>query len=305
MELPGHQRVTDYVPVGHEYCGVVEDVGPEVASIAPGQFVIGSFLASDGTCPHCRAGFPSACVHRELVSGAQAEALRVPLADGTLVPTRDHPDPGLLPSLLTLSDVMSTGWFAAECANVQPGMTVAVVRDGAVGLLGILSAARRGAARLISMSRHAARQRLAREFGATDIVAEPGEEGVARIKELTAGVGADATPECVGTGESMGQAVQATRPGGFVGVVGVPHGVAIAGSDLFSSQPGRHPGRPGASPALPAGAHQPRARRRDRPGQGLRPGPAPGPGGRGLPGDGRAASHQGLTVAVRPAAAGC
>ena len=146
---------------------------------------------------------------------------------------------------------MSTGWFAAECANVQPGMTVAVVGDGAVGLLGVLSAARRGAARIIAMSRHAPRQRLAREFGATDIVAERGVAGVDRIKELTGGVGADATLECVGTGESMGQAVQATRPGGFVGVVGVPHGVAIAGADLFSSQVGIRGGPAPARRFLP------------------------------------------------------
>lgn len=204
----------------------------------PGQFVIGSFFSSDGTCPNCLAGFQSACLQRELVTGAQAEALRVPLADGTLVATAGHPDREQLPSLLTVSDVMSTGWFAAECANVRPGMTVAVVGDGAVGLLGVLSAARKGAGRIIAMSRHASRQRQARAVGATDIVEERGDEAVARIKEMTQGVGADATLECVGTQESLTQALRSTRPGGYVGIVGVPHGVDIPGQELFSSHVG-------------------------------------------------------------------
>ena len=234
----GINLVAEPTPMGHEYCGIVEEVGGEVRNIKPGQFVIGSFFASDNTCPHCRAGFQSSCQHRESVRGAQAELLRVPLADGTLVTTLDRPSAELLPSLLSLSDVMGTGWFAAVCANVQPGMTVAVVGDGAVGLLGVLSAARMGAERIIAMSRHEPRQQLARTFGATDIVTERGEEAVSRTKDMTHGVGADATLECVGTSEAMTQALRSTRPGGFVGYVGVPHGVNIAGEELFYSHVG-------------------------------------------------------------------
>ena len=234
----GINPVAEPTPMGHEYCGIVEEVGGEVRNIKPGQFVIGSFFASDNTCPHCRAWFQSSCQHRESVHGAQAELLRVPLADGTLVTTLDRPSAELLPSLLSLSDVMGTGWFAAVCANVQPGMTVAVVGDGAVGLLGVLSAARMGAERIIAMSRHEPRQQLARTFGATDIVTERGEEAVARTKDMTHGVGADATLECVGTSEAMTQALRSTRPGGFVGYVGVPHGVNIAGEELFYSHVG-------------------------------------------------------------------
>ena len=234
----GINPVAEPTPMGHEYCGIVEEVGGEVRNIKPGQFVIGSFFASDNTCPHCEAGFQSSCQHRESVRGAQAELLRVPLADGTLVTTLDRPSAELLPSLLSLSDVMGTGWFAAVCANVQPGMTVAVVGDGAVGLLGVLSAARMGAERIIAMSRHEPRQQLARTFGATDIVTERGEEAVARTKDMTHGVGADATLECVGTSEAMTQALRSTRPGGFVGYVGVPHGVNIAGEELFYSHVG-------------------------------------------------------------------
>lgn len=157
-----------------------------VSSVKPGQFVIGSFATSDNTCPHCRAGYQSSChPPRVHYSGAEAPLLRVPLADGTLVPTSGMPSDDLIPSLLTISDVFGTGWFAADAANVQPGMTVAVVGDGAVGLLAVLSAKQMGAKRIIAMSRHETRQKLAREFGATDIVTERGEDGVARIKELT------------------------------------------------------------------------------------------------------------------------
>ncbi len=208
----GANPITQPTPMGHEYCGFVEEVGREVTRVKPGQFVIGSFFASDGTCPHCRAGYHSSCQHRELVGGAQAPFLRVPLADGTLVPTREPPSVDLVPSLLTLSDVMGTGWFAADAANVKPGMTVAVVGDGAVGLLAVLSARQRGAERIIAMSRHPSRQKLARAFGATDIVTERGDEAVARVQELTRGVGADAVLECVGTQEAMQQAIRSTRP---------------------------------------------------------------------------------------------
>lgn len=229
----GINPVPEPTPMGHEYCGIVEDVGSAVTSIRPGQFVIGSFFASDNTCPHCQAGYQTSCEHKEIISTAQASILRVPLADGTLVPTPDIPSDDLIPSLLAVSDVMGTGWFAAAAANVKPGATVAVVADGAVGLLGVLSAKQMGAERIIAMSRHEARQKLAREFGATDIVAERGDEGVARVKELTDGIGADSVLECVGTQESMMQAIRAARPGGSVGYVGVPHGVELNGEELF------------------------------------------------------------------------
>jgi threonine dehydrogenase-like Zn-dependent dehydrogenase len=229
----GIQPIPQPVPMGHEYCGIVEEVGRGVTSIKRGQFVIGSFFASDNTCANCRAGYQTSCVHREYVVGAQAPRLRVPLADGTLVPTREVPADGLTASLLALSDVMGTGWFAAEAANVKPGGTVVVVGDGAVGLLAVLSAKQMGAERIVAMSRHEHRQKLAREFGATDIVTERGPEGVARIKDMTKGIGADSVLECVGTQESMKQAIDATRPGGSIGYVGVPHGVMFDGADLF------------------------------------------------------------------------
>jgi len=229
----GIQAIAQPTPMGHEYCGIVEEVGSAVRTVKPGQFVIGSFFASDNTCPHCKAGYQTSCAHREPVAGAQAPMLRVPLADGTLVATREMPPTELIPSLLAASDVLGTGWFAAEAANVKAGKTVAVIGDGAVGLLAVLSAKQMGAERIIAMSRHETRQRLARELGATDIVTERGDEGVARIKELTKGIGADCALECVGTQQSMMQAIGATRPGGFVSYVGVPHGVELDGQDLF------------------------------------------------------------------------
>jgi threonine dehydrogenase-like Zn-dependent dehydrogenase len=228
--------------MGHEYCGIVEEVGKAVKLVRPGQFVIGSFATSDNTCPHCRYGYQSSCVHREFMTEAQAPVLRVPLADGTLVATPELPPADMIPSLLALSDVMGTGWFAAVAANVQPGKTVVVVGDGAVGLLGVLSARQLGAERVFAMSRHPARQQLAREFGATDIVTERGDAGVARIKELTKGVGAEAVLECVGTQESMMQAIHSTRPGGSVGYVGVPHGVELNGEQLFFTHVRLHGG---------------------------------------------------------------
>jgi threonine dehydrogenase-like Zn-dependent dehydrogenase len=222
-------------PIGHEYAGVVEEAGREVTSVRPGQFVIGSFFASDGTCPICQAGYQSSCTRREFIGGCQAEYVRVPLADGTLVATPGPPPEGLIPSLLALSDVMGTGWYAAVAAEVRPGAAVVVVGDGAVGLSGVIAARELGAGRIIAMSRHAARQKLAAEFGATDIVTERGEAGIARVKELTGGIGADSVLECVGTQESMLQALRSTRPGGNVGFVGVPHGVEINGEELFYS----------------------------------------------------------------------
>ena len=238
----GLNPVTEPTPIGHEYCGIVEEVGSAVRDIKPGQFVIGSFFASDNTCPHCLAGYQTSCQHRELVGGAQAQMLRVPLADGTLVPTAEVPPADLIPSMLAVSDVFGTGWFAADAAEVEPGSTVVVVGDGAVGLLGVLSAKHMGAERIIAMSRHESRQRLARAFGATDLVTERGDDGIAQIKELTRGVGADAVLECVGTPEAMQQSIRSARPGGHVSFVGVPHGVQLDGQQLFYSHVHLHGG---------------------------------------------------------------
>src|SRR5258705_2290767 len=212
----GIQPINQPTPMGHEYCGIVEEIGSAVTTIKPGQFVIGSFFASDNTCPHCQGGYQSSCQHRELVGTAQASILRVPLADGTLVATPEVPTDDLIPSLLTTSDVLGTGWFAAAAANVKPGATVVVVGDGAVGLLGVLSATQMGAERIIAMSRHESRQRLAREFGATDIVAERGEAGITRILGLTKGTGADSVLECGRTQESLMQAIRSNRTRGFL-----------------------------------------------------------------------------------------
>jgi len=233
---------TQPIPMGHEYCGIVEEVGSAVRNIKPGQFVVGSFFASDNSCPICRDGYQSRCVHVQPVGGAQAPYLRVPLADGTLVATPDIPSDDLIPSLLATSDVLGTGWFAADAANVKPGKTVAVVGDGAVGLLGVLSAKQMGAERIIVMSRHEGRQKLALEFGATDIVTERGDEGVARIKDLTDGLGAHSVIEAVGTQESMMQSIRSTRPGGHVGFVGVAHGVELPGLELFFAEVHLHGG---------------------------------------------------------------
>ena len=234
----GDDPITDPITVGHEYCGVVQEVGPSVRNVKPGDFVVGSFFASDNTCPNCHVGYQSSCQHREFVGGAQAPLLRVPLADGTLVATPGQPDEAMVPSLLTLSDVMATGWHAAVMAGVRPGGTAVVVGDGAVGLCGVLAASQLGADRVIAMSRHASRQEVARRFGATDIVEERGDEGVARIRELTAGVGADAVLECVGTGDAMNQAIACARPGAMVGFVGVPHGVELPIGRMFSRNVG-------------------------------------------------------------------
>ncbi|MFJ2603622.1 MULTISPECIES: zinc-dependent alcohol dehydrogenase family protein [unclassified Streptomyces] len=231
----GINDIAEPTPGGHEYVGVVEEVGADVTGIKPGQLVVGSFFASDNTCPHCRNGYQTSCLHREFVGGAQAEYVRVPLADGTLVPVPGDVAEEHIPSLLACSDVMGTGWYAAVAAEVGPGDTVAVVGDGAVGLCAVIAARELGATRIIAMSRHASRQRLARAFGATDIVAERDEEGVARVKELTGGIGADRVLECVGTPGSMRQALSCTRPGGNVGFVGVPHDVRIDGEQLFFS----------------------------------------------------------------------
>ena len=240
----GSDVVEHATPMGHEYVGVVEQIGDDVRTIEVGDFVVGSFFASDNTCEICRSGYQTACVRSQPAApgGAQSELLRVPLADGTLVATPGMPSADLIPDLLAASDVLGTGWFAAIAAEVEPGKTVAVVGDGAVGLLAILAAKQMGAERIIAMSRHRARQQLAVEFGATDIVEQRGDQGVARIKELTGGFGAHSVIEAVGTQQAMMQAIRATRPGGHVGYVGVSHDVNLDGQELFLSHVHLHGG---------------------------------------------------------------
>ncbi|MGW0220413.1 zinc-dependent alcohol dehydrogenase family protein [Streptomyces tendae] len=225
-------------PMGHEYVGFVEEVGSEVTSVKAGQFVVGSFATSDNTCANCRNGFQSSCLAREFTSTCQAEYVRIPNAQGTLVATDGVPDEKFWPGLLAVSDVMGTGWWAADAAEVRPGSTAVVVGDGAVGLCAVIAAKEMGAERIIAMSRHADRQKLARAFGATDIVTERGEEGAFRVRELTGGIGADSVLECVGTAQAMSQALHSARPGGNVGFVGVPHDVAVDGQELFFSHVG-------------------------------------------------------------------
>jgi threonine dehydrogenase-like Zn-dependent dehydrogenase len=240
----GIEPIGGPTPMGHEYAGIVEETGSDVRTIKAGDFVVGSFMASDNTCLICQAGYQSRCVHVEYVGagGAQAEYLRVPLADGTLVATPGQPEQDLIPGLLAASDVLGTGWFGAVAAETGPGKTVAVVGDGAVGLLAVLAARQLGAERIIAMSRHEARQKLAREFGATDIVTERGKAGVAQVKELTGGLGAHSVIEAVGTQESMMQAIRSARPGGHVGYVGVAHGVELPGQELFFAEVHLHGG---------------------------------------------------------------
>ncbi len=226
----------DHQPMGHEYVGVVEEIGSAVKNVEVGDFVVGSFVISDNTCEICQSGYQSKCVNGAFVAqtiGTQVEKARIPLADGTLVATPGQPDADLIPSLLAASDVLGTGWFGAVAAEAGPGKTVAVVGDGAVGLMAILAAEQLGAQRIIAMSRHPERQALARFYGATDIVEERGEEGVAKVKELTDGLGAHSVIEAVGTQDAFEQAIDATRPGGHLGFVGVNHDVKIPGIDLF------------------------------------------------------------------------
>ena len=238
-------------PIGHEFVGVVEDVGADVRNVKAGDFVIAPFAFSDGTCAHCRHGITSACMNGGFYpmngDGGQGEAVRVPLADGSLVqaPGSGHSDE-LLASLLTLSDVMATGHHAAVCADVRPGGVAAVVGDGAVGLSGVLAARRLGAERVIALSRNPDRQGVAREFGATDIVEQRGDEATEAVMELTGGVGVDATLECVGTGQAMETALSIARPGSMVGYVGVPHGVELPIGEMFFRNKGV---RGGSAPA--------------------------------------------------------
>jgi threonine dehydrogenase-like Zn-dependent dehydrogenase len=229
----GIAEVAQPTPIGHEYVGIVEEVGSAVGAVTPGQFVVGGFLTSDNTCSLCRKGAHANCLHGTGYDGCQAEYIRIPNADGTLIATPEQPAEAMIPSLLALSDVMCTGWHAAACAGVQPGATVAVVGDGAVGLSGVLAAAELGAERIIAMSRHADRQTLAREFGATHVVAARGDDGVNAVKELTDGIGADCVLECVGTQDSVVQALRTARPGGQVGWVGLPHVVDLPQEHMF------------------------------------------------------------------------
>ncbi len=234
--------------IGHEFVGVVEQVGTAVQSVVPGDFVIAPFVWSDGTCPMCRRGVQTSCQHGggwggededgNPVDGGQGERIRVPLADGTLVATPSAPDPSLVPALLALSDVMGTGHHAAVSAGVREGATVAVVGDGAVGLCGVLAAARLGASTIVAMSRHEPRQRVAKQFGASHIVAERGEDGAARARDILDGVGADCVLECVGTSGAMEQAFAVARDGATVGYVGVPHGVELPIRSMFGSNKG-------------------------------------------------------------------
>ena len=232
----GIQPVTEPTRMGHEYVGVVEEVGEAVTTVAPGDFVVGSFWFTDNTCEICQAGYQGSCIHREGVSMAQSEYLRVGQADGTLVRTPAVPTEEQLPSLLAASDVFGTGWYAAQAAGAAPGRTIAIVGDGAVGLCAVTAARQMGAERVIAMSRHEDRAALAREFGADEVVAERGEEGIARIKELTGGYGAHGVVEAVGNQTSMDQAIGACRPGGKVGFVGVAHDVALDGLRMFFAQ---------------------------------------------------------------------
>jgi threonine dehydrogenase-like Zn-dependent dehydrogenase len=234
----GANDVTPGTPIGHEMVGVVEEVGGEVTSFVPGDFVIVPFCTCDNTCAHCRHGAQSACTNGGMIAGGQGEYGLVAQAEGSLVKTAGMPDPAMVPSLLTLADVFPTGWHCAVSAGVRKGDTVVVVGDGAVGLCGVLAAAQMGAGRVIAMSRHEPRQEIARAFGATDVVAERGRDGAAIIKDLTDGVGADAVLECVGTADAMRQAFAVARPGSTVGFVGVPHGVEVPVARMFAKNIG-------------------------------------------------------------------
>ena len=224
--------------IGHECVGVVEEVGGDVVSFRPGDFVVVPFCHSDNTCPHCRAGMHSACDNQGFTATGQGEYALVNQAEGTLVKTDGQPDEAMIPSLLALSDVMATGWHAAVAADVREGGTTVVVGDGAVGLCGVLAASVMGAEKVVVMSRHEPRQDIARQFGATHVVEERGEEGSAAIREITRGVGADAVLECVGTDAAIQTAFDIARPGSTVGFVGVPHGVELPVRRMFGKNIG-------------------------------------------------------------------
>lgn len=223
--------------MGHEYVGVVAEIGDDVRTVQVGDWVVGSFVASCGTCEICAAGDYSGCINREFLGavGTQAEYARIPWADGTLVALPAPPTEDQLRHVLAASDVLGTGWFAADAAAAGPGKTVAVTGDGAVGLSAVLGAKALGAERIIISSRNPARQELARAFGATDILAERGDGFVEKVKALTDGYGAHSSVEAVGSDEAMRQAMKATRPGGHLGFVGVSHDVEISGGRLFNA----------------------------------------------------------------------
>ncbi|MFI5709986.1 zinc-dependent alcohol dehydrogenase family protein [Kribbella sp. NPDC051620] len=252
----GENKITPGSRIGHEYVGIVQEVGADVRTVRPGDFVVTPFVASDGTCPNCLAGMQSACqnlvgIGSDQADGGQGEFAKVPWADGTLVATPEVPDDALVPSLLTLSDVMGTGWHAARSARVKAGDTVVVVGDGAVGLCGVLAASRMGAERVVALSRHESRQEIARQFGATHIIAERGDDAKAAVLELTSGVGADAVLECVGTDQSFSTAFDVARPGSTVGFVGVPHGVELPLRRMFRTNVGLAGGMAPARQYLP------------------------------------------------------
>lgn len=228
---PGHT-------IGHEAIGVVEEVGSAVTSFRPGDFVIVPFCHCDNTCPHCLVGANSACENLGFTLSGQGEYTRVFQAEGSLVKTPEQPDPAMLPSLLTLADVLPTGWHAAVAARVKAGGTTVVVGDGAVGLCGVLAASMMGAERVIALSRHEARQQIATEFGASHIVPQRGAEATEAVMEITGGVGADSVLECVGTAQSIETAFDVARPGGMVGFVGVPHGVELPVRRMFDRNVG-------------------------------------------------------------------
>ncbi|TFC94772.1 MULTISPECIES: zinc-dependent alcohol dehydrogenase family protein [Cryobacterium] len=248
----GVQPTDEPKRIGHEFVGIVEEIGADVSRVKVGDFVIAPFYDCDNTCINCQNGTSTSCLHGGwwgaddrlggFADGAQGEKVRVPHADGSLVATPEMPTDAQVPGLLTLADVMGTGHHAAISAGVTTGSTVVVVGDGAVGLCAIIAAKRLGASRIVAMSRHPERQVVAREFGATDIVEERGEAGVARIRELFDGIGADCVLECVGTKESMEQAIASARPGGMVGYVGVPTGGPIEVGPLFGRNVGLNGG---------------------------------------------------------------
>ncbi len=234
----GINDITTGSTIGHEAVGVVEEVGSEVRDTRVGDFVVIPFVHCDNTCPHCRNGATSACQEQGFTTTGQGELVRVTHADGSCVRTDGTPDADLLPSLLALTDVMATGWHAAVSAGVRQGGTAVVVGDGAVGLCAVLACRELGAERIVAMSRHEPRQALARRFGATDVVAERGDEATEKVRELTDGIGADSVLECVGTGESMTSAFAFARPGSTVGFVGVPHGVELPVRRMFGKNVG-------------------------------------------------------------------